>query len=116
MKDIAIIMINYNNAGYTLQCIESVIDKTPSSVDYQIIVIDNNSEPGDYEKLHASFPSDHRCSLHRSPVNTGFGGGNMLGYQQADASYLLFLNNDTYVPEGAIGKLLDIKRDHPPQS
>lgn len=112
MKDIAIIMINYNNAGYTLQCIDSVMDKTPLGIDYQVIVVDNNSEPDDYEKLRASFPSDPRCSLYRSLVNTGFGGGNMLGYQQAKANYLLFLNNDTLFINDCISILLCYMRNH----
>jgi GT2 family glycosyltransferase len=33
--------------------------------------------------------------LIRSRINTGFGGGNMIGVQYANAHYLAFINNDT---------------------
>ena len=104
MVDVAVVMINYNSAQYTLECIQSVLEKTDDSVSYQIIVVDNNSEDTDYHKLKSQFPTNERCELHRSPINTGFGGGNMIGAEKADARYLLFLNNDTLL----INDCLDI--------
>ena len=94
MVDVAVIMINYNASEFTLKCIDSVMEKTSSEVSYQIIVTDNNSEFKDYESLRDNFPEDSRCTLLRSDVNTGFGGGNMFGAAVAQARYLLFLNND----------------------
>ena len=94
MNDVAIIIVNYNTAKYTLECIQAVHDKTHPSIQYQIIVVDNNSELDDYKLLAAKFPKLDNHTLHRSPINTGFGGGNMLGVPYAEAQYLLFLNND----------------------
>ncbi|MBT8263100.1 MAG: glycosyltransferase family 2 protein [Bacteroidia bacterium] len=94
MVDVAVILINYNASDFTLKCITSVIEKTKEAVSYEIIVTDNNSEIADYENLKKNFPTDPRCKLVRSNLNTGFGGGNMFGARLANARYLLFLNND----------------------
>jgi hypothetical protein len=95
--DLAIIIINYNSAKYTKQCIQSVLDNTTSTISYEIIVVDNASNNKDYEalKIHISGLKKTNISLYRSRINTGFGGGNMYGIQFANANYYLFLNNDT---------------------
>jgi GT2 family glycosyltransferase len=95
MVDVAVIMINYNASDYTLKCIQSVMDKTDPTISFQITVVDNNSEPADYENLRNNFPKNATTQLIRSEINTGFGGGNMTGALLSKATYYLFLNNDT---------------------
>ena len=95
--DLAIIIINYNSAKYTKQCIQSVLDNTTSTISYEIIIVDYASNSKDYEALknHIFKLKKTNISLYRSRINTGFGGGNMYGIQFANANYYLFLNNDT---------------------
>jgi GT2 family glycosyltransferase len=97
MFDIAVILVHYNSGHHTVDCIKSIISKTSPSLNYQIVVVDNCSEIEDYQNLKQScstidFPN---LQLVRSRVNTGFGGGNMIGAQHANAKYLAFVNNDT---------------------
>ncbi|WP_333808222.1 glycosyltransferase family 2 protein [Flavobacterium sp.] len=97
MNTIAVILINYNSAKYTIDCIKSIWDKTSSDLDYEIIVVDNKSEMDDL-KLIDSFINEEKKSnlkLIKSQINTGFGGGNMIGAQVANAKYLAFINNDS---------------------
>ncbi len=102
--DIAIIIINYNSSGYTSKCIESILNRTDNTLSYQLIIIDNASRNEDYQILKNLL--DHYknlpISLLRSKINTGFGGGNMYGVQQANAHYYLFLNNDTLLIDDPI--------------
>ena len=51
MFEIAAIIINYNSSRLTQECIESIIDKTASTINFQIIVIDNSSEKEDFLEL-----------------------------------------------------------------
>ena len=97
MFDIAVILINYNSAQHTINCINSIIEKTAEDVSYQIIITDNASAHDDYELLRefCAAADIRNLQLHRSRINTGFGGGNMFGVQFADAKYLAFVNNDT---------------------
>lgn len=97
MFEIAVIIINYNSGKMTHECIDSIVEKTDASLNYQIVVVDNCSETEDYLALK-QFCDQHpftNLQLVRSHINTGFGGGNMLGYQFANANYVAFINNDT---------------------
>ena len=98
MKDLSIIIINYNSSKYSIDCIQSILDhEAKYSFSYEIVVVDNNSKLGDYNTLKAQLPNSEKVQLHRSVINTGFGGGNMFGMQFASGRYTLFLNNDTLV-------------------
>lgn len=97
MFDIAAIIINYNSSRLTQECINSIIEKTSSTLRFQVIVVDNCSEIADYNALK-QFCETHtfeHLQLIRSKINTGFGGGNMCGYHYANAHYVAFVNNDT---------------------
>ncbi|MGB0788409.1 MAG: glycosyltransferase, partial [Marinirhabdus sp.] len=102
-----------NTAKHTLRCIASVFEKTQKNILFQVIVADNNSSPSDYEHLRANFPKHKNCSLHRSNINTGFGGGNMFAAQFACARYLLFLNNDALLLNNAISIMINHMQGSP---
>ncbi|TMM53273.1 glycosyltransferase family 2 protein [Maribacter algarum] len=112
-SDVAIILINYNSSEYTQKCISSILDQT-SALAYQIIVVDNASEKEDFERLSsfvATLPEDI-IQLHRSKINTGFGGGNMHGIQFTNAQYYLFLNNDTLLVDNPIKVCYEFMETH----
>ena len=113
MVDVAVITINYNASEYTLNCLQSVLEKTSTGFSYKIVVVDNNSEENDYQNLLKNFPDDSRCELYRSPVNSGLGGGNMYGAERTDARYLLFLNNDALFMNDCIGILTKYMDENP---
>jgi GT2 family glycosyltransferase len=97
MFEIAAIIINFNSNILTQECIDSILDKTNQSIDLQIIVVDNCSEYEDYISLK-DFCDKHsfkNIKLIRSNINTGFGGGNMMGFHISNAKYIAFVNNDT---------------------
>lgn len=90
-------MINYNTANYTIDCIESIIKNTAKVTTYQFIIIDNASNYENYLLLRNYIDTKaetKHIQLIRSRINTGFGGGNMLGVQYASGKYLAFINND----------------------
>lgn len=97
MFEIAVIMINYNSGQLTLSCIESIVQHTSSGLRYQIVVVDNASQYEDYIKLKQGIENLNLSNIRlvRSRLNTGFGGGNMMGVHYANAKYLAFVNNDT---------------------
>ncbi|MCW5520332.1 glycosyltransferase family 2 protein [Aureitalea sp. L0-47] len=113
MIDVAVVLINYNTSKFTLECIRTVVEMTSDNISYQIIVVDNNSEIEDYENLKKNFPSDPRCKLMRSEVNTGFGGGNMCGAEHSNARYVLFLNNDALLINDCLSLLTNYMDQHP---
>ena len=113
MTDISIVIINYNTAKYTLECIDSVIQFTDKAIAYEIVVVDNNSKPEDFAHLQENFPTREHISLHRSVINTGFGGGNMFGAQFTNGDYILFLNNDAMLLNDCLSILHEYMEKHP---
>lgn len=88
---VAVILINYNSSQFTRDCVASIVAMT-QKVSYEIIVVDNNSDPADVDALQAIGD----VTLVRSRINLGFSGGNMLGVQfvSPGVRYYYFLNND----------------------
>ncbi len=97
MFDIAVILINYNSSKLSIDCINSIYEKTSKELNFQVIITDNCSEKSDYEKLKAFCEKSDlpNLTLLRNPINAGFGGGNMYGFNQSLANYVAFINNDT---------------------
>ena len=93
-RKVSVILINYNSHQFTIDCVNSIAEKT-IAIDYEIIIVDNNSALNDYEALEP-IRDQPKVQLIRSRINLGFSGGNMLGVQFADpsANYYYFLNND----------------------
>lgn len=100
--DLSIILINYNTANYSLNCVESLLKNSNSKLSFEIIVIDNNSSNEDFLVLSEGLKKTPQVSLYKSSVNTGFGGGNMIGVQYAKGKYLLFINNDVLLKNNAL--------------
>ncbi|MBS3738658.1 MAG: glycosyltransferase family 2 protein [Psychroflexus sp.] len=96
MLDISVIIINYNSSKYTIECVKSIIAHTSDKLNKEIIVVDNNSNNLDFTALKKACKNLKIASLHiyRNQKNSGFGGGNMLGYRYSKGKYLAFINND----------------------
>lgn len=94
---LSIVILNYNTYKLTSACIRSVIHQT--SINYEIILVDNASTECDPKKFKDLFPSIH---LIRNNENGGFAKGNNLGIQQAKGNYILLLNSDTLLINNAI--------------
>ena len=115
MFDIAVILINYNSSEHSINCIRSIIEKTSNNINYQIIITDNCSEKEDFLKLKSFCDEIHfaNLELHRSNINSGFGGGNMFGVQFANAKYLAFVNNDTLLKNDCLSILKNALENNP---
>ncbi|MGV3559175.1 glycosyltransferase family 2 protein [Larkinella arboricola] len=102
---LSIIILNYNSSSYTLDCVDSIRNRT-QLVDYEVIIVDNNSRPEDRGRLDSLTKLPH-VKIARSRINLGFAGGNMLGLQVADPSstYYFFLNNDCQLLDDLCGRL-----------
>ncbi len=95
---ISIIIVNYDTAKETKDCLASLQDIEAGSFDYNIIVVDNGSQKP--FKLPNKLKNDH-TEVIRTQANLGFTGGNNLGMSHAvkeyHSDYFLLLNSDTTV-------------------
>jgi len=105
--DISIIIVNYNNFELLQQCLSTLINYT-KGLEYEIIVVDNNSAEGDVETITSHF---NNIILIKNETNEGFAKANNKGVKIAKGKYLLFLNNDTILFDNSIKKLLDFAEE-----
>ena len=109
----SIIILTYNNLGYTKTCIESVREYTKG--DYEIVVVDNGSKDGMPEWLEGERTKGRIQKLFLSPVNLGVPAGWNKGLEMAgsDRDYYVVLNNDVFVTPGWLEKLITVANYHP---
>lgn len=111
---VSIILINYNGAKDTIECVESLSKVTYKNA--KIIVVDNASTDTSLSVLKHYLQQDNVIIV-ESPENNGFSAGNNLGIKRAQelgSDYMLILNNDTLVEPGFIEPLLstfDVQSD-----
>jgi N-acetylglucosaminyl-diphospho-decaprenol L-rhamnosyltransferase len=107
--DVSVCIANWNCRDLLHACLESLHDR-PQGVRVETIVADNGSTDGAADMVERDFPE---VLLHRNATNVGFARANNQAAQRARGRYLLFLNNDTVVPSGALRGLIDYAEAHP---
>lgn len=100
---LSVVILNYNVKHFLELCICSV-QKAISTIDAEIIVVDNASEDGSVEMMQKRFPD---ITYVYNTENTGFPKGNNIGVAKAKGAYLCILNPDTIVPEDIFNHLAD---------
>jgi len=101
MIDVTIIVVSYNTCDLTLDCLRSIYMQT-QGITYELIVVDNASTDGSAKAIATQFPN---LKLIASETNLGFAQANNLAATEASGAYLMLLNPDTVVLDGAIQKL-----------
>lgn len=101
---VSIIIPVYNKVEYTRQCLEALIEHTPSEL-YEVIIVDNGSTDGTGNFL-ATLEGD--VKLITNAQNLGFSKACNQGAQAAAGAYLVFLNNDTVPHEHWLTELIDV--------
>ena len=107
--DVSIIIINYKSARLVLDCIESIYQHT-SRHSFEIIVVDNDSKDNCKEKVLTRYNDIRWVQLN---YNAGFARANNAGIAIAKGEYILLLNADTIIVDGAIDKSILLLKEHP---
>ena len=108
MVDLSIIIVNWNTKEYLLHCIDSILQKK-GSIPMEIIVIDNGSRDRSGEEVKRQFPG---LRLIENGRNLGFAKAVNQGLRVSSGRYLLLLNPDTQLREGAIENLVSFMESH----
>ena len=95
------LVVSYNTREMTLACLRSLAAET--RVPHEVIVLDNASRDGSAAAIAEAFPG---LRLIASAENHGFALGNNLAAREARGRYLLLLNPDTLVLDGAVDRLV----------
>ncbi|MFN4220958.1 MULTISPECIES: glycosyltransferase family 2 protein [Novosphingobium] len=106
---VSIMLVNWNTREMTLECLRSVYAET-REVPFEVILVDNGSNDGSADAIRAEFP---QVVLMAESENHGFAIATNISVARARGRYVLLLNTDTLVLDGAIDKLLAFARRRP---
>lgn len=114
--ELSIIIVNWNGGELLRRSVASVI-ANPTSVEYEIVVIDNASADDSVALLRASdlvreLSDSGRLRIVENNDNRGFGQANNQAFALTAAPFLLLLNPDTEVTPGSIDRLLATVRSN----
>lgn len=97
---LSIVIVNYNTRDLLRDCLRSLQTVT---LPHEVIVVDNASADNSAEMIRAEFAAVRLLAQDR---NTWFCGGNNIGIAAASGEFVLLLNPDTVVHQGALETLV----------
>ncbi|MBP9094998.1 MAG: glycosyltransferase family 2 protein [Ignavibacteria bacterium] len=101
---LSLIYVNYNTSGHLLTSIESIL-KLKSDVEYEVIVVDNNSP--DKSALSGFEKKFNNIKIIYNIKNEGFGEACNIGAAASDAPYVCFVNPDIIFLNGFFRQVID---------
>ncbi|SMC49915.1 glycosyltransferase family 2 protein [Moheibacter sediminis] len=112
--DISVIIINFNTSQLTFDCINSIKEfESNSALSIEFIVVDNASQPTDYENLNFLLENQPDVKIVKSRINSGFALGNMLGVQHATGKHYAFINSDVLFLEPVFSEMKKFLSENP---
>lgn len=109
----SIVIPVYNQLEYTEKCLEQLKRTVPSSIEYEIIVVDDCSTDNSADYLRSHFSTWPELKVLQNEENVGFLTSCNKGAGVAQGEYLVFLNNDTLPQADWLPALLDTFRRFP---
>jgi N-acetylglucosaminyl-diphospho-decaprenol L-rhamnosyltransferase len=104
-----IVIVNYETPDLVDDSLRSIAELAPAILQ-QLIVVDNSTDPEPAESVVRRHPSSR---LVRPGSNVGYGAGANHGVAAGTAEYVLVLNADARLDEGAVEALVGDLERHP---
>jgi len=117
------VILNYRTAEMTTRSIEAALCELAPYPDARIVVVDNDSQDGSFDRLCEAVAErgwSGRVRVVASDYNGGFAYGNNFAIRPAleatgdeRPDYVYLLNSDAFPDEGCIRKLVEFLDEHP---
>ncbi|MFZ5519252.1 MAG: glycosyltransferase family 2 protein [Candidatus Zhuqueibacterota bacterium] len=98
----SVIIVNWNTKEMLLSCIDSIYQHS-SDIEFEIIVVDNDSTDGSQHAVKKQFPG---VKLICNDKNVGFARANNIGIRASSGRYVCLVNSDIEVLDNVIFKLV----------
>jgi len=105
MNTISIIIVNYNGYRFLKRLFKTIQGQTFR--DFEVIFVDNNSK--DDSVFFAE--ENYSCAKIIRSKNLGYGSGCNIGAANATGKYLVFLNEDMYLPDNFLENMLEFREN-----
>jgi N-acetylglucosaminyl-diphospho-decaprenol L-rhamnosyltransferase len=104
LTDVSIIIISWNALHFLEKCLPSVYEKN-QGIDFELILIDNNSTDGSREYINQKFPEVRYI---HNEQNRGVAPARNQGFAVAKGKYILILDVDTeFITDNALRDLVE---------
>ncbi len=105
---LSIAIVNWNTTPLLAACLRS-LPKIGTEPFFEVIVVDNASDDFDEAAFREESPD---VNLIRNSENVGYARGNNQAFERATGDYVLLLNPDTEVTDGALEALVSFMDAH----
>lgn len=107
--ELSIIIVNWKVRNLLQSCLDSIFAER-SYKNFEVIVVDNDSNDGSVDMIQMKFPQVRLIENHE---NIGFGRACNQGIKIAEGRYIFILNPDTLVKPNTLLSLIDFMELHP---
>ncbi len=111
--DLSVIVVSWNVRDLLRRCLQSILAAVDGSAPprtLEILVVDNASADGSAAMVQAEFPTVRLIANDR---NRGFTAANNQGLAASQGRYLLLLNPDAELLDGALAEMVGCMEAHP---
>lgn len=105
MKDLHIVIVSWNARDLLERCLRS-LPAACDGLNWECIVVDNNSADGSANMVKETFADEERIDLITNTLNIGFSRACNQGAVQHKSRNVLLLNVDTECPAGSLTRLV----------
>jgi GT2 family glycosyltransferase len=106
---LSIVILCWNDRKVVLDCLRSIY-ATVKSTEFEVLVSDNGSTDESVELIRKEFP---QAIVIENGTNLRFAKGNNVAIRASRGEYVLILNPDTIIHEGALDGLVQYADQHP---
>src|SRR2546427_4293361 len=106
---LSIVIVCWNDLKVIRDCLRSIYAGT-HSIEFEVIVSDNGSTDGSVEFIRQNYP---QVVIIENGANLGFSKGNNVGIRASRGEYVLILNPDTIIHDGALDRWIQFADQHP---
>jgi|ETNvirnome_2_300_1030623.scaffolds.fasta_scaffold00134_13 SAM-dependent methyltransferase len=96
-----VIIPTYDSIDYLKNCVESILKHNQGIAD--IVVVNNGKAP-----LETILPKDKLLKIVNTEKNLGWEGGLKEGLKHTDSEFIVFMNDDTFVPQTSSHWLINL--------
>lgn len=104
MKKVSIIIVNFNGIDVLVPCLTTLLNSIDDIL--EIIIVDNASTDGSKDHIKEVAQKYPLIKLVENTENKGFAEANNIGLQYVSSKYVLFLNNDTLLPQNFVKPMI----------
>ncbi|MCU1241309.1 MAG: glycosyltransferase family 2 protein [Candidatus Acidoferrum typicum] len=106
---LSVVIICWNDLRVIRDCLRSIYAGT-HAIDFEVIISDNGSVDDSIEFVRKHYP---QVRVVENQQNLGFARGNNAGIRASRGEYVLILNPDTIIHDGAFERLIEFAERHP---